>query len=216
MEELHIVGVQFCIFISHAIGIRPGFHAGETLHAQLVETGLEASQFLVGIEPPLVPMLCHAVVDGKARTVVALIVDIAAGSVVVGIGKDANEGIVGILLCAYLTEAILVCMRRNYHFTIIGEVSSLLVVCAVATHFCLHHNCSVSRNESGEVVLFFTIVKVLEPADDTLVAIETIAQRAAFKFKVSNTLCLSAIQAETVGDDGVVVTECIFVLALNA
>ena len=121
-----------------------------------------------------------------------------------------------VFLSADLAEAVDVGVRWNMNFTAVGEICGLFVVGAVATHFCLNHDCSMSRDEGGDVVFFFAIIKVLEPSYYALVSIKTIAERPVFQFVVSDALRLCAIHAETVNDGGIFVSEGISVFTLDA
>ena len=66
-------------------------------------------------------------------------------------------------------------------------------------------------------VLFYALcINVLEPSNDALVSVEAIAKRTALEFSVFDSLCLGSVHAEAVCYYCIVVTEGIFVFALDA
>ena len=107
IESLIVIG-EHTIFVWFSLGIFPLLYSCQTLYAQFVDTLAQSCQLLIGIKPLLVPVLCHTVVDGQARSVVGVVVDISCGDLVVSICKDAYERIFGIFMSAYSAESILV------------------------------------------------------------------------------------------------------------
>ena len=212
--ERSVFFAEFTSFVCCTRVVAPLLSTSQALQTQAVDTGLQALDGLIGLEPMRVPVLCHAVVDSQAAAVAGVDSGVAVGRIMVGISKDFEEGEVGVLLVTDLAETVykLVvryvrtgCVRVGYIIGHEGAVATQITICIY-----LH----MAGQEGGELVLSECLI----PCYLFLIAVEHVAELSALYSVIINdgSLKRRAIDAVAVVEGGAVEAGQVLLVVLDA